>query len=118
MKKAAFLLLLCMIPGFALADGDQAPETPPRHAERTGAEKVGADASVADDRLPPVFPGEEVRDGKSTIKTWSTSGPVHVSRPPEPWKDDTNYGLKLNSGVGIVVDGRDNSRTAPASPSN
>ena len=99
----AALLLLPAVPAFA--DGDPSSGEL-QHDARTGAEKVGTDASVADKRLPPVFPGEEVKDGKNTIKTWTTTGPVPVSRPPEPWKDDTNYGLRLNNGVGIVVDGR------------
>lgn len=36
----------------------------------------------ADSRLPPALPGEEVSDGKKTMKLWSTSGPVPVAATP------------------------------------
>ena len=95
MKKILLLAALVFLPIVsARADGEPSAEN--QHIDtRTGAEKVGADAAVADDRLPPVFPGEEVRDGNNKIKTWSTSGPIHVGRAPEPWRDETNSGLRL-----------------------
>ena len=99
--------LTAAVPLVAAADGN--PSMAPR--PRSGAEKVGADAAVADPRLPPVFPGEEVRDGDKIIKTWSTSGPVAVSQPPEPWAERGSAaraagGTANNSGVGVIVDAR------------
>jgi hypothetical protein len=94
--------LTVAVPLVAAADGN--PASAPR--ARSGAEKVGADAAVTDPRLPPVFPGEEVRDGDKIIKTWSTSGPVAVSQPPEPWGVRGGATAPNNSGVGVIVDAR------------
>ena len=75
------------------------------------ASDVGADASIADRRLPPVFPGEEVHDGNKTIKVWSTAGEVPVSQPPEPWRNSNDQDAELlRNGVGVVVDGRPTDR--------
>jgi len=66
-----------------------------------------------DHRLPPVLPGEEVRDGRATSKVWSTSGPVPVDTTASPYmqgnsetgrKVDSSAGLP--SGVGVIVDQR------------
>lgn len=66
----------------------------------------GADASKDDKRLPPVYPGEIVNDGKREIRVWSTSGSVSAAPAPEPWKEETNKVLdKLE---GVIVDGRNN----------
>lgn len=67
-----------------------------------------ADAQV-DRRLPPVYPGEEVSDGKKTIKVWSTSGPVPVNRPaaaPQPF--DQN--VQGTGPISVIVDERGRSR--------
>lgn len=104
----AFSLLVAFIvpiatPGALYADGDASAYNP-----RGAAGQVGADAAAADRGLPPVFPGEEVRDGDKTIKTWSTSGPVTVGQAPEPWRRGAGgAGNPGNgSGVGVWVDAR------------
>lgn len=58
-------------------------------------------AASFDKRLPPVIPGEEISDGKHTIKVWSTSGDVHgLEAPPTPY---------IPSTVNIIVDDRHHS---------
>jgi len=69
----------------------------------------GSDASF-DKRLPPVFPGEEVSDGKKTMKVWSSSGPVPVAEPPEPWRGARQEDLNSMGGVGVIVDQRKDER--------
>ena len=64
----------------------------------------GADAQF-DKRLPPVIPGEEVRDGNSRIKAWSTSGQLGsapAAEPPRPPQAGTSQQIPL----GVVVDSR------------
>ena len=65
----------------------------------------GSDAQF-DKRLPPVLPGEEVSDGKETMKVWSSSGPVPVGDAPEPWKNDFSRHHGGGQGVGVIVDKR------------
>lgn len=89
-------------PALAIADGMAARDV----RAKTGAEKVGTDAAVADPRLPPVFPGEEVRDGDKVIKMWSTSGPVSVAQPPEPWATRPGSAMVNGVGGGVIVDAR------------
>lgn len=84
--------------GIAYGDGENQHERSPSD--------VGADASIADDRLPPVFPGEEVHDGNKKIKVWSTSGGVPVSQPPEPWRNPNDKEINLRNGVGVLIDAR------------
>ena len=93
-----FFLVVLIFSSFAYADGD-------KDHTKTAAE-VGADASMADKRLPPVFPGEEVSDGDKKIKVWSTSGGVPVSQPPEPWRNPNDREINVGQGVGVVVDTR------------
>jgi hypothetical protein len=85
-------------PALGFCDSTEYPaERRPVHQE--GPKK--ADAQV-DKRLPPVYPGEEVSDGKRTIKVWSTSGPVPVSEAPEPFHRPSlkEYGME-NGGVEV-----------------
>lgn len=97
-------LSVTVTPTIVWADGDASSGYHPRGA----AGQVGADAAAADRRLPPVFPGEEVKDGDKTIKTWSTSGPVSVGQVPEPWRRGTGGASNPGngSGVGVWVDAR------------
>ncbi|NDC39530.1 MAG: hypothetical protein EBZ48_16075, partial [Proteobacteria bacterium] len=98
-----FALSFILVPWRVEADGSPTPGT----RAKSGAEKVGADAAVADPRIPPVFPGEEVRDGDKVMKMWSTSGPVPVAQPPEPWPARSGAAVVGNgSGVGVIVDAR------------
>lgn len=65
---------------------------------------------VLDKRLPPVIPGQEVSVGERKMNVWSTSGPVPVAPPPEPWKDE-NTNIQVAPGsVGVIVDERDGER--------
>ena len=76
----------------------------------------GSDASF-DKRLPPVFPGEEVSDGRETMKVWSSSGPVPVGQAPEPWRKHGGARYDAPAGVGVIVDRREDSPPAhPPSP--
>lgn len=102
----AFRVLLIILIGsmVAWADGqDQGsqwaapPDTTPNQA---------SDASF-DKRLPPVLPGETVKDSGKKMKMWSTSGPVPVSQPPEPFQSDGSNVQGNGLGhVGVVIDGR------------
>lgn len=69
-----------------------------------------SDASF-DNRLPPVLPGEEVRDGGRKMKVWSTSGPVPglnnvpavPNAPQVPGSNDTQGTL---GSIDVFVDQR------------
>ncbi len=72
---------------------------------------AGSDAQF-DKRLPPVLPGEEVRDGEHKMKIWSTSGPVPVGPAPRPF-DAPSVGQatpeandSLPSNVDVIIDRR------------
>lgn len=69
-------------------------------AETADSEPNKASDASFDKRLPPVLPGEEVKDSGKKMKVWSTSGPVPVAQPPEPWKGT------IPPGLGIIVDQR------------
>jgi hypothetical protein len=77
-------------------------------AEQEAIDKVSkaSDASF-DKRLPPVLPGEEVRDGDKKIKVWSTSGSMSVSEvPPVPQAPSVGDNHVKIDEVGVVVDQR------------
>lgn len=103
-KKIIFLALILSCFSTKLfadgtdADGFAAPKAP----------AAGSDAQF-DKRLPPVLPGEEVKDGKQTLKVWSTTGGVPVSQAPEPWRDSNLRGGRLPAEVGVIVE-RDQDR--------
>lgn len=107
------LLLICSI---SLADGGNREDWAAPQNKEVSKSSVndGSDASF-DKRLPPVFPGEEVRDNGKKIKVWSTSGPVPVSPPPQPF--DTYNGRQLPSGTGVIVDRRREDTNSSASRS-
>lgn len=65
-----------------------------------------ASNATFDPRLPPVLPGEEVKDGRGTSKIWSTSGPVPVGTIAEPYWQGGDGGGQLPPGLGVIVDQR------------
>lgn len=99
-KITGCLVILCGSgTGILRADGQSAP-----------AEAKKVSEAQFDKRLPPVLPGEELSDGKNTMKVWSTTGPVPVAQPPQPWNQNSNQGT-VNYGqtgsVGVIIDRRD-----------
>ncbi len=107
MTKALWLFIgvsLIVAPASADGHGDfAAPEATPNQA---------SDATF-DPRLPPVLPGEEVSDGQKTMRVWSSSGPVPVAQPPEPFESRREKsaleGISAG-GIDIVVDQRKDPR--------
>lgn len=98
-----FLLFACLAVVSAFAQGEKpTPTTPPNQA---------SDASF-DRRLPPVLPGERINDSGVETKQWSTSGPVHVSEAPEPFKDRRMID-DFVANKGIIVDQRGVTNPAP-----
>jgi hypothetical protein len=97
-------LLLLATP--VLADEDQVPADSQESMGNADSTDVGADASRADKRLPPVFPGEEIHDGKNRMKVWSTTGNVPVSQPPEPWNNNQADRIGGQGLGGVIVDDR------------
>jgi len=80
-----------------------------------GSEHIARELSEAridntenDQRLPPTIPGQEMVVGGKKVKVTSTSGPVPVSQPPEPWKDQHKETVKdiFGSNGGVIVDDR------------
>lgn len=67
---------------------------------------AGSDASF-DKRLPPVLPGEEVRDGENTMKVWSTSGSVSSGIVQAPQRGASSPDI---GSVGVIVDERNRDR--------
>lgn len=65
----------------------------------------GSDASF-DKRLPPVLPGEEVSDGKETMKVWSSSGPVPVGEAPELASGNAGSLYRGDQHLDVIVDRR------------
>ena len=110
MKTAVILSLLWALSSVCCyADGEfnvgRAAPTP----------NQASDASF-DKRLPPVLPGEEVADGERTMRVWSSSGPVSVAQPPEPFEGRAER--KVLEGIsrgamGVVVDGRGSDSAVP-----
>ena len=95
-------LLVCVVCAeTVMADGQGS-------SPRTAAAQVKEPESAAsfDKRLPPVIPGEEVRDGNKKIKVWSTSGSLSVGDVPEPNSPNKQRDIDVGS-VGVVVDQRD-----------
>ncbi len=92
---SGFILLSILLTVDAFADGVE--------GSHAGKGDLKADASVDDKRLPPVYPGEEVSDGKKTIKSWSTSGSVAVAPVPTVPQPTNNI---LGGEVGVIVDRR------------
>lgn len=108
MSKILPVLLVLLTAGSAYCDDGSSG------AVRQGEVPPGSESESAasfDKRLPPVLPGEEVRDGKKKMKVWSTSGPVPVNNDaaaaPEPWKKSGEVNL---GEVGVIIDREDGSR--------
>lgn len=78
-------------------------------AGQVNSGEVGADASRADKRLPPVFPGEEVQDGQNKIKVWSTTGQVADGQVPQAPNLNTD-GSQVIGGVIVDMDGNGRGR--------
>ncbi|MCB0337746.1 MAG: hypothetical protein KDD62_15625 [Bdellovibrionales bacterium] len=106
-----YLSVACVLSAELLfADGEDYPARAPQIEEPL---EPGSDAQF-DKRLPPVLPGEEVRDGKRKLKVWSTSGPVPVADEPEPWNVKGEHKRPLNpNSVNVIVDQRDRDMRPP-----
>ena len=101
MRRTLIILSIFLPVSLALADGN--PSEPSRCIGRCPPDI--ASEVTADKRLPPVIPGERVSDSGTDTRVWSTSGPVHVSKAPEPFKDQQMIDdFVLNKGV--IVDDR------------
>ena len=96
--------MLLIIPVAALADGPSGNSDSEWTHNAIPTATAGSDATF-DKRLPPVLPGETVTDSGRKMKVWSTSGPVPVGSPPEPWKNDSSLTVgESGSGVSVIVD--------------
>lgn len=79
---AIFHLALCnYCPQVALADEEVG------NLNLNGDDDVSINSPKRDPRLPPVIPGEEVVVNGKKIKVWSTSGPIPVSKAPQPFDE-------------------------------
>lgn len=63
-----------------------------------------------DKRLPPVLPGQSVEIGGRKMKVWSTSGPVPVGNPPEPWREFNGRTYLDTQDLDVIVDQRSGRR--------
>jgi len=78
-----------------------------------GKEDGGAKGEVAsrsaasfDKRLPPVIPGETLRDNENRkIKVWSSTGPVVGQKAPDASQAASSGGVP--AGTSIIVDQRE-----------
>ncbi len=96
------LLLNLIVAPAAFCDGMESGDQQVP-APRSG---TGTSAELGDKRLPAVMPGQEVEAHGRKMNVWTTSGPVPVAQPPEPWKKDSEQ-IKVNAnGIGVVVDQR------------
>ncbi|MBX7136677.1 MAG: hypothetical protein K1X83_01745 [Oligoflexia bacterium] len=91
---------------FARADAGSNPDTFRVETSSERAPNPSADASY-DKRLPPVYPGEEVADGKKKIKVWSTAGSVAGGAPSSAGSPPQ---VPVPGAVGVIVDRRDGER--------
>ena len=97
--------VLLGLPSSIRADGVsevESPVTEPRQVDTDDSKS----AVSFDKRLPPVLPGESHPDGRQEMNVWSTSGPVPVSKAPEPFKKYDAREL-VNGGVSVIVDERE-----------
>lgn len=107
-RTALFLSVIFMFPLRALADGEAS-----NRAQGDGQASSTAETSpqLLDKRLPAVMPGQEVTANGKKMKVWSSSGPVPVSEPPEPWRRDSGQIHVNENGVGVIVDQREKERS-------
>ena len=99
---AICLAVECFYPCSVRADGED---------RQPGTELSAGQPPVAarDPRLPPLLPGEQVNAGGNTMKMWSTSGPVPVGEPAQPFAGpNPTFGpnSQLPQGIGVIVDQR------------
>lgn len=109
MTNRIIALILILVPAFVHADGSYVLQDEPVQLRTKNLQEPASinSTQVSQERLPPVIPGEEITRGGKKYKVWSTSGPVPVSRPPEPWKSSNNEALgEVKGGVGVVLDQR------------
>lgn len=92
-----FLLTAVFIPFVAFADG--------KDSEGKGV--VDKSAASFDKRLPPVIPGETIRDNEDRkIKVWSSTGPVVGQKAPDaPQAAGSSSGIP--AGTTVIVDQRE-----------
>jgi len=100
--------LFLLVTPVALADGE--PNDRSWMTNSTGGSKdetpnQASDASF-DKRLPPVLPGEIVKDSGGKKRVWSTSGPVTKGDEPEMRNNDGANRIDPSS-ISVVVDQRD-----------
>lgn len=110
-RTALFLAVIFMFPLRALADGDGEPSSRSR-VEEQASSSAETSPQLLDKRLPAVMPGQEVTANGKKMKVWSSSGPVPVSEPPEPWRRDSGQIHVNESGVGVIVDQRDKEKSS------
>ena len=93
------LFSTAVLPVLAVADG-QFENSDARMAAGATSKELG------DKRLPAVMPGQEVEANGKKMNVWTTSGPVQVAQPPEPWRKDSDQ-IKVNAnGLGVIIDQR------------
>ena len=117
MNRVTMILILIgllFIPDCALADGGSYRE----NQQMSGANRGVGDETPAgpsdaqfDKRLPPVLPGERVKDSNRRMKVWSSAGPVPVQNQaptaPQPGVNntDTNVLEKVDD-IDVFIDKR------------
>lgn len=104
----SFLLALLIILNCDVLRADKLSDENSLNRDASQQLASGSDAQF-DKRLPPVLPGEEVRDGKKVIKVWSTAGSVSVGNVPQAPPAPDPWGKNIGQ-VGVVVDQRSSDR--------
>ena len=118
MKQSSLPLLLTLLlfaaPSVALGDGESLKDV--AHDESPNA----ASDATFDKRLPPVLPGERVKDSGKTMRVWSTGGSVSVREPPAaPQAPSIGSNGELPENLSIIVDReREDHRSQRGSPSD
>jgi len=98
----ATLIVAFLVPCALFADGDSVSSDQTINNQTDNSNQN----VIRDPRLPPLVPGEEVNVRGKKMKIISTSGPVPVSQPPEPWKQDDSSAQALLKNGGVIVDTR------------
>lgn len=93
--------VLLLVVDTSFADGNEWSE---KNNQETQA---AAPQEKLDPRLPPLLPGEPVVRGGKKMHMWSTSGPVPVSEPPEPFQGQQKIDV---DDVDVIIDRRSDSK--------
>jgi len=104
------LVLMLSIAEVVFADGEQVCDV--ESGCKQEIEKKRTFVPKLDKRLPPVIPGQVVEVDGQKIKVWSSSGPVPVSNPPEPWREfNSRTYVDTPRDLEVIVDDRKNKET-------